>query len=110
MNSYEFSREIPSSDTRTGSCQKNLTRKMKNCNYFQFFFCLVLVSPSVLCIKLTDVTVDLFHAQAGGIVAAFGDFNADKLTDIFVLNDAGMYGYRVKAPVLGRKLGFYFSF
>uniref|UniRef100_A0ACB8EAD6 T-cell immunomodulatory protein n=2 Tax=Sphaerodactylus townsendi TaxID=933632 RepID=A0ACB8EAD6_9SAUR len=34
---------------------------------------------------LQDVTAQLFGDQARGTVAAFGDFNSDKQTDIFVL-------------------------
>ena len=89
-SNYEFYKEINLNDSENGSCHKKNIRKMKILNYLQFSLCLVFVSHSVLCIKLTDVTVDLFRAQAGGIVAAFADFNADKLTDIFILDDAGM--------------------
>ena len=39
--------------------------------------------------SLSDVTDDLFGGSKNGVVAAFGDFNADKLTDIFVLVDSG---------------------
>ena len=67
------------------------TRKMENYKYFCFSLYLCAVLTRILCIKLTDVTVDLFHSKTDGIVAAFGDFNADKLTDIFVVDDAGMF-------------------
>lgn len=36
---------------------------------------------------LQDVTVDLFGAANYGTVAAFGDFNADKQTDIFIIRE-----------------------
>ncbi|CAN9506882.1 unnamed protein product [Ophioblennius macclurei] len=36
---------------------------------------------------LQDVTVELFGAVNYGTVAAFGDFNADKQTDIFIIRD-----------------------
>lgn len=36
---------------------------------------------------LQDVTVDLFGAENVGTVAAFGDFNSDKQTDIFVIRE-----------------------
>ena len=39
--------------------------------------------------SLPDVTYDVFGVSKYGVVAAFGDFNADKLTDIFVLSDSG---------------------
>lgn len=38
---------------------------------------------------LQDVTGQLFGDQAFGTVAAFGDFNSDKQTDIFVLRGGG---------------------
>ncbi|XP_048461940.1 T-cell immunomodulatory protein-like [Rhincodon typus] len=34
---------------------------------------------------LQDVTAELFGSEAWGTVAAFGDFNADKQTDIFLI-------------------------
>lgn len=34
---------------------------------------------------LQDVTADLFGAENYGTVAAFGDFYADKQTDIFII-------------------------
>uniref|UniRef100_A0A672ZT94 T-cell immunomodulatory protein TIP C2 domain-containing protein n=1 Tax=Sphaeramia orbicularis TaxID=375764 RepID=A0A672ZT94_9TELE len=36
---------------------------------------------------LQDVTMDLFGAQNYGTVAAFGDLNSDKQTDIFIIRD-----------------------
>ena len=39
--------------------------------------------------SLPDVTYDVFGVSKYGVAAAFGDFNADKLTDIFVLSDSG---------------------
>ncbi|GAA6067550.1 T-cell immunomodulatory protein [Tachysurus ichikawai] len=36
---------------------------------------------------LQDVTADLFGADNKGTVAAFGDFNSDKQTDVFVIRD-----------------------
>ena len=36
---------------------------------------------------LQDVTADLFGTANYGTVAAFGDFNADKQTDIFVIRE-----------------------
>lgn len=36
---------------------------------------------------LQDVTADLFGALNHGTVAAFGDFNSDKQTDIFVIRE-----------------------
>lgn len=36
---------------------------------------------------LQDVTADLFGAGNVGTVAAFGDFNSDKQTDVFVIRE-----------------------
>lgn len=36
---------------------------------------------------LQDVTVDLFGSENVGTVAAFGDFNSDKQTDVFVIRE-----------------------
>ncbi len=40
--------------------------------------------------SLTPVTSDVIGANQRGIVAAFGDLNADKLVDILILNDEGV--------------------
>ena len=40
---------------------------------------------------LSDVTFDLFGNSGIGVIAAFGNFNADKLTDIFIFNDNGKH-------------------
>lgn len=37
---------------------------------------------------LQDVTADLFGAENYGTVAAFGDFYADKQTDIFIIRES----------------------
>ena len=36
---------------------------------------------------LQDVTTDLFGSENYGTVAAFGDFNSDKQTDIFIIRE-----------------------
>ena len=36
---------------------------------------------------LQDVTTDLFGSENHGTVAAFGDFNSDKQTDIFIIRE-----------------------
>ncbi|KAK7498767.1 hypothetical protein BaRGS_00009859 [Batillaria attramentaria] len=47
-------------------------------------------SVLTLCLcSLSDVTPDVFGGSKNGVVSAFGDFNADKLTDIFVLAASG---------------------
>lgn len=36
-----------------------------------------------------DVTSETLGASAKGLIAAFGDYNANKNTDLFVIGDAG---------------------
>lgn len=50
---------------------------------FIFFFSLSKASV------VTDVTSDLFSETSGDLLAAFGDFNADKQTDLFVIRNEG---------------------
>uniref|UniRef100_A0A8B9IHA8 Integrin alpha FG-GAP repeat containing 1 n=1 Tax=Anser cygnoides TaxID=8845 RepID=A0A8B9IHA8_ANSCY len=66
----------------------------------------VLVGPGA---ALQNVTAQLFGAEAHGTLAAFGDFNSDKQTDLFVLRGgergAGvvfmhMYNYMHVGPLL----------
>ncbi|GLD69236.1 T-cell immunomodulatory protein, partial [Lates japonicus] len=47
------------------------------------FFLLFVVQYNTF--ALQDVTADLFGAENYGTVAAFGDFNSDKQTDIFII-------------------------
>ncbi|GAB6026745.1 hypothetical protein CHUAL_013251 [Chamberlinius hualienensis] len=39
--------------------------------------------------SLVDITSSVFGANTNEVIAAFGDFNSDKLTDIFVLSNEG---------------------
>lgn len=41
---------------------------------------------------LHNVTAQLFGSEARGVLAAFGDFNSDKQTDLFVLRDGQCRG------------------
>ena len=57
------------------------TMQMKRlCLYFMFFYCLV---RGVTCLDFTD---KVFEGKPLGLIAAFGDFNSDKLTDVFVID------------------------
>lgn len=40
-------------------------------------------------VKCNDITLNTFGALTDGMPAAFGDFNSDELTDVFVLRDNG---------------------
>lgn len=52
---------------------------------------LLLFTGFALCTpkRLTKVTDTLFTGIEDGIIAAFGDFNVDRLTDIFVITNGG---------------------
>ena len=47
---------------------------------------LIAVFEEIQCTDLTDVTDNLFYGNSSsGLIAAYGDYNADKLVDIFVI-------------------------
>ena len=52
------------------------------------FMVLPLVVVCVVECSLSDVTSAVFGRE-NGLIAAFGDINADKATDIFVLSEGG---------------------
>uniref|UniRef100_A0A0B6YSC2 T-cell immunomodulatory protein TIP C2 domain-containing protein n=1 Tax=Arion vulgaris TaxID=1028688 RepID=A0A0B6YSC2_9EUPU len=59
----------------------------------------ILAVAEVKC-SLSDVTSDVFPGDyRGGIIAAFGDFNADKATDIFILSENGMSVFILEADI-----------
>lgn len=39
--------------------------------------------------SLINLTSDVFGGNTDGIIAAFGDINSDKLTDLFILSNKG---------------------
>lgn len=50
---------------------------------------IILVFRSCFANSIHDVTTSAFGSVVQGKLAAFGDFNADKHTDIFTLSDDG---------------------
>ena len=60
---------------------------MTNIKFFIFIFVQYLNIGSV--ILLSDATDKVFDKSPTGVIAAFGDFNADKYTDVFVISDDG---------------------
>lgn len=48
-------------------------------------------------IQASDITTQVFGSSSDGIIGAFGDFNSDELTDVFVIKDNG----RVLEVLLG---------
>lgn len=58
--------------------------------HFLAFWALLCKDYSTL--ALQDVTAELFGKENHGTMAAFGDFNSDKQTDIFVITE-GLWIY-----------------
>ncbi|KAK2853469.1 hypothetical protein Q5P01_006130 [Channa striata] len=54
---------------------------------FNIFVFLLVFAGYYSTFALQDVTLDLFGAENYGTVAAFGDFNSDKQTDIFIIRE-----------------------
>ncbi|KAI1890185.1 hypothetical protein AGOR_G00171080 [Albula goreensis] len=62
------------------------TTEMRMCKQSVLFYTiLILYAGRNAALALQDVTTDLFASEAFGTVAAFGDFNSDKQTDIFII-------------------------
>lgn len=64
---------------------------MDNYPWFLCFWFLVTITlVSIFCqntVKANNVTSQVFGTIQEGIVAAFGDFNSDELTDVFLIRD-----------------------
>ena len=52
-------------------------------------FLFVLLCKTVYGSFLEDITIDVFGDNAHSLVAAYGDFDSDKKTDVFVINGTG---------------------
>ncbi|KAK3597568.1 hypothetical protein CHS0354_018163 [Potamilus streckersoni] len=61
--------------------------RLNNLCLLQTFIFVICLPKSY--IALEDVTGNVLQGENNGIIAAFGDFNADKLTDIFVIRENG---------------------
>uniref|UniRef100_A0A8C7DDC7 Integrin alpha FG-GAP repeat containing 1 n=1 Tax=Oncorhynchus kisutch TaxID=8019 RepID=A0A8C7DDC7_ONCKI len=55
--------------------------------FFKIFTFTVYFAGQYSASALQDVTTDLFGSENHGTVAAFGDFNSDKQTDIFIIRE-----------------------
>ncbi|XP_063044503.1 T-cell immunomodulatory protein [Engraulis encrasicolus] len=56
--------------------------------YFTYILAIILgVLGSNVTFARQDVTADLFGSEKYGTIAAFGDFNSDKQTDIFIIRE-----------------------
>ncbi|XP_014670356.1 PREDICTED: T-cell immunomodulatory protein-like [Priapulus caudatus] len=65
---------------------------MNEKNMMKLFWCIIfiMVIPSISTAStVTDVSQDVYGRGINGLIAAFGDFNADKLTDVFLIKDSG---------------------
>lgn len=99
---------------RTSACRMAVRLVVRSCTsirmwLFQFnvlaFLFIFLRLHSVL--ALQDVTTDLFGAENYGTVAAFGDFYADKQTDIFIIRErmltiknSALFAYKLFAETM----------
>ncbi|MBN3304859.1 TIP protein, partial [Amia calva] len=64
-------------------------------------FCfMIFLSGNGVALALQDVTTDLFGSECYGTVAAFGDFNSDKQTDLFIIRQSDLIIFLadLKAP------------
>lgn len=58
--------------------------------YLGFWFLITITLVSILSqnrVKANNVTSQVFGTIQEGIVAAFGDFNSDELTDVFLIRE-----------------------
>ena len=53
-------------------------------------FILLMFSPQLCFANVFSVIVTRQTYQTNGVLAAFGDFNADRMVDIFVIDQSGM--------------------
>lgn len=52
-----------------------------------FFPLFIITSERLAAVGATDITKQVFSNINDGIVAAFGDFNSDEFTDVFILRN-----------------------
>lgn len=56
---------------------------------FSELYIILLFTSITVCVKSSDITNLVFGSTTDGMPAAFGDFDSDELTDVFVLRDNG---------------------
>ncbi|CAL1535280.1 unnamed protein product [Lymnaea stagnalis] len=79
-----------------------LTRTCKSLFQLLLYICYMVVFVDS---SLSDVTSEVFDQQPTGFIAAFGDLDADKATDIFVISDDGISVYILEADIDIRRDG-----
>lgn len=74
-------------------CRWHISTRMWGLRHDFVIFTLVFLSVFVSQTRcyLIDVTGAAFGGQSDGFLAAFGDFNSDKKTDLFVITGNGMF-------------------
>ncbi|XP_059168866.1 T-cell immunomodulatory protein-like [Physella acuta] len=70
---------------------------------------IILVMQTVVYGSLSDVTTEVFDKQPLGIISAFGDLDANKATDFFVLSPDGKSVYVLEADIDIRRDGTKFN-
>uniref|UniRef100_A0A3B3DW73 Integrin alpha FG-GAP repeat containing 1 n=1 Tax=Oryzias melastigma TaxID=30732 RepID=A0A3B3DW73_ORYME len=70
----------------------------------QFLAFWAFLSKDFVTFALQDVTAELFGKEKSGTVAAFGDFNSDKQTDIFVIREVVIFLADSKSPYFKPKV------
>ena len=62
-----------------------------SCQILTYFSVFMLCLCTVFSTKLTDITEDIFTGSSSRrYIAAYGDYNADKLVDIFLIHEKGV--------------------
>lgn len=75
------------------------------CKSFFPFLLIICYLVSFVESSLSDVTSEVFDQQPTGFIAAFGDLDADKATDIFVISEDGISVYILEADIDIRRDG-----
>lgn len=65
-----------------------MRQTMKNCQR-SIILCLVSIQWSIVGLLASDITTNAFGDITDGVVSAFGDFNSDELTDVFITSNNG---------------------
>lgn len=61
---------------------------MKSCQQ-SIILCLLAIQWSICGSRASDITSNAFGNVVDGVVSAFGDFNSDELTDVFITSNKG---------------------
>lgn len=70
-------------------CGRKSTMKDVRNDVVACIFAFISLLPVFTRSSLTEVTSETFGNNLNGVIAAFGDFNADKSADIFIITNGG---------------------